>query len=1155
MDRDIYAYTTESNRLKDWVKIGETVKQEVDYRIRQQDGTACPEELEKIVVIDGVSFEDGLIRKEIERLKLGWPIRKEWMKIVGGVDKALEAIQIAINSLELGIVRVNSYKMRPEQQECHDKAVAAFAAGYHDFLMGTVMRYGKTFTSLMIAQTRGVQNALVITGKPEVRDSWRDELEQHVNFVDWNFVDLRDVTLSRSDVDFTKKNLFFVSFQYLLANAEGVDKTWINNLPIDLLFTDEEHHASKTEKSRIILDSFAGIPRVSMSGTPMESRMSGRYEEANSFYWSYREAALNNPDFPKLNIYGMDVARAAALEAASGGFVDENAFHINKMFAAENGKFLYESDVRSWLEKVFDLRSMSRTRRTDSPECIPGLQSQNFNHILMRVPYSVDAAVALAELLTELLPDRKIILASGSANGAVKDIAEVNRLIAQNDKTITVTCGRFETGVTVPEWGAVYLCDGGRSPEAYWQLIFRASTPYITDSWKKKGFYVFDFDPHRSLEMVYAAAATSRQSGQDMAAAITQWLDVAPILQHDGSQFVGINAENVLSVYDNMTAGNMQERYASDFGIQNIYKAEMLDILADISPVNARKIEYILNNNPDLEKGKLKKLVEKAVSAKEREELRRTRLKLKAVLRRIPMAVTKLGAVDIDSLLNTNDTEYFEATVGISIDDYENLINTGAIDRDWQDDCIINTANWCMRIDNQNSDALWKILGLYASMGSEVSPGTPKALANEILDALPEDVWSDPARVFYDPFLSNGMFYFLVVERLMKGLKNDIPDDKARLKHILQNQVYGATGDLGPYGFIRTIVKRFYKTLELGIEPSLEYITINGDKKMKFDKEKLIVVGNPPYQSRDGGHAASATPIYDTCVETVESWGAEYTTLVIPARWVSGGKGLTKFRRKMLNDDKIEFLKIFTNSKDCFPQNQIRGGICYFVRNINHTGNCKVVIKTGESVEISDRCLNEHKDLLIIGEVAVNVASKVTNLDSQFMNESVSSRKPFGLPTNFRAAEEKPFPDAIKLYQCHSIGYVKKNELLKNLSWINGYKVLIPYAGDPRPAPGAKVLGNPFTVHPDTACTETYLVAGRYDNQSEADNLVKFLKTKFARFLVSIVKKTQHGTKTVYRFVPQLDMTQTWTDDKLYKRYNLTQKEIEYIEIAISSIT
>ena len=545
MDRDIYAYTTESSRLKDRVKIGETVKQDVDYRIRQQDGTACPEELEKIGEIRGVSFKDGLIRKEIERLKLGWPIRKEWMKIVGGVDKALEVIQIAINSLELGIVRANSYKMRPEQQECHDKAVAAFAAGYLDFLMGTVMRYGKTFTSLMIAQTLEAQNALVITSKPEVRDSWKNELEQHVNFIDWNFVDLRDGTLSSISIDFTKKNLFFVSFQYLLSKAEGVDKTWISNLPIDMLLTDEEHYASKTEKSRIILNNFGGIPRISMSGTPMESRRSGRYEEANSFYWSYREAALNNPDFPKLNIYGMNVARDVALEAASGGFVDENAFHINKMFAAEDNKFQYESDVRRWLEKVFDLRSMSRTRRTDSPEGIPGLQSQNFNHILMRVPYSVDAAVALVELLTELLPDRKIILASGSANGAVKDIAEVNRLIAQNNKTITVTCGRFETGVTVPEWGAVYLCDGGRSPEAYWQLIFRASTPYTIKAWIKKGFYVFDFDPHRSLEMVYAAAATSRQSGQNMGTAITQWLDVAPILQHDGSQFVEIDAENV----------------------------------------------------------------------------------------------------------------------------------------------------------------------------------------------------------------------------------------------------------------------------------------------------------------------------------------------------------------------------------------------------------------------------------------------------------------------------------------------------------------------------------------------------------------------------------------------------------------------------------
>tara|TARA_Y100000296_G_scaffold54041_1_gene61898 strand:- start:3700 stop:6201 length:2502 start_codon:yes stop_codon:yes gene_type:complete len=816
--RDIYAYTTQTDRALNRYKIGETIKQTTDERIKQQDGSSNSEKLEKIAEIQQIPYTDQQIRVEIERLGLGFPLRKEWCVIPG---KCAEALRAAVNSLTYNIPRINNYSMRAEQEVCHDKAMAAFNAGCLNFLMGTVMRFGKTFTSLMIAQTLGVQNALVITGKPEVRDSWKSELEQHVNFVDWNFVDLRDTTLSLDTIDFTKKNLFFVSFQYLLSDAEGVDKTWISKLPINLLLTDEEHHASKTDKSRTILDSFGSVRTIAMSGTPIESRLSGRYEEENSFYWSYRETAQNNPGFPKLNIFGMGVAQEVAQEADAGGFVEENAFHINKMFATENGKLLYEADVRNWLEKIFDLRPMSRTRRIDSPEHIPGLQSQNFNHILMRVPYSVDAAAALTELLTDQLPDRKIILAAGSANGAVKNIAEVKRLIAQNDKTITVTCGRFETGVTVPEWGAVYLCDGGRSPEAFWQLIFRASTPCTTSSWEKKEFYVFDFDPHRALEMMYTAAAVSRRPEQDMGGAIIRWLDVAPILQHDGSQFVEINAENVLKAFDGMTAGNMLERYASDLGIRNLYKTEAFDILTDISPASARKMEHILANNPDLEKGKVKELLTKAAAAKEKEELRRLKQKLKTVLRRIPMALPKLGAVDLSSLLNTSDTEYFEATVGISVDDYEILINSGVIDANWQNDCIISTVNYLTRIEG-NPEALWKILGLYASMGSEVSPGTPRAIANEMLDALDENIWKDPTKTFCNPNISDGTFFFLLVERLMSGLADIVQDPDRRLCHILTRQVYGFDHKVGPLGFVQSIAERYYNTRALGVELNLK---------------------------------------------------------------------------------------------------------------------------------------------------------------------------------------------------------------------------------------------------------------------------------------------------------------------------------------------
>ena len=328
----VYGYSTDSDREKGWVKIGQTTNQTVDDRIRQQDTSSNSEPLKKLCEIRNVRFTDHQIRNEIERLGLGYPVRKEWMFIKAGADKVAETIQKAINSLALGIVRSNSFPLRPWQQKCHDKAVDAFNSGYDKFLIGAVMRFGKTFTCLKIAESLGVKAGLIITGKPEVRDSWKNELQSHVNFVGWDFVDLRDGNLSVSNIDFNKKNLFFVSFQYLLTKAEGVDKTWIYDLPIDLILTDEEHYGSKTEKSANILNNFGSVRTIAMSGTPIESCRSGRYEDDNSFYWSYLDAVQSNSTFPNLRIHAMDVAKSVVREAKTAGFVGDEAFNIAKVF-------------------------------------------------------------------------------------------------------------------------------------------------------------------------------------------------------------------------------------------------------------------------------------------------------------------------------------------------------------------------------------------------------------------------------------------------------------------------------------------------------------------------------------------------------------------------------------------------------------------------------------------------------------------------------------------------------------------------------------------------------------------------------------------------------------------------------------------------------
>jgi len=135
-----------------------------------------------------------------------------------------------------------------------------------------------------------------------------------------------------------------------------------------------------------------------------------------------------------------------------------------------------------------------------------------------------------------------------------------------------------------------------------------------------------------------------------------------------------------------------------------------------------------------------------------------------------------------------------------------------------------------------------------------------------------------------------------------------------------------------------------------------------------------------------------------------------------------------------------------------------------------------------------------------------------------------------------------------------NVGYVGEEQLLKNIDWVDDWKVIIPYASDGKCGNDIRVLAIPIVAEPNSACSETYLVVRRFDNQNEAINLSKYIVTKFFRFMVSVVKKTQHGTKEVYRFVPDLDTTKVWTDEELYTQYKLTQKEINFIEKRIKKI-
>lgn len=478
---------------------------------------------------------------------------------------------------------------------------------------------------------------------------------------------------------------------------------------------------------------------------------------------------------------------------------------------------------------------------------------------------------------------------------------------------------------------------------------------------------------------------------------------------------------------------------------------------------------------------------------------------------------------------------------------------------------------------------------------------TPPKLVNEILDTLPQELFTNPDTKFLDPCCKSGVFLREIAKRLINGLADKMPDLNKRIDHIFKNQLFGlaiteltallsrrsvycskdASGEFSiahfdnPEGNIE--YKKTYhvwlkdKCMMCGASKAEydrgeEYEThaysfIHTDtvrrpdlyrklKEMKFD----VIIGNPPYQLSDGagGGGSSASPLYHLFIRQAKKLNPRYITMIIPARWFSGGKGLDEFREEMVHDKCIRNLIDYPVASECFPGVEIKGGVCYFLWDRDNPGECEVKTVKGDKKSILTRpLLEENCDIFIRYNDAITILRKVQAVKEKSFSELVSSRKPFGLASDFKDFSSENFDNAIQIYANKVIGYIDKNKIKQNKQWINSYKVYISFAygaGEDFPH---QILNKPILGYPNSCCTETYLHIGSFKSKEETENVLSYIKTKFFRFLVLLIKNTQNATKRVYQFVPLQDFNEEWTDEKLYKKYGLTQEEINFIESMI----
>lgn len=491
--------------------------------------------------------------------------------------------------------------------------------------------------------------------------------------------------------------------------------------------------------------------------------------------------------------------------------------------------------------------------------------------------------------------------------------------------------------------------------------------------------------------------------------------------------------------------------------------------------------------------------------------------------------------------------------------------------------------------DGYNPD----VLSCLASLSSD-EVFTPPQLANRILDMLPPELWRDKNSRFLDPFCKSGVFLREIAKRLDAGLEKQIPNRQKRFNHIFKNQlfaiaiteltallarrsVYCSKAANGKYsvcdafadkdGNIRFKNRKHRwrngrcefcgaskETYDRGDEfesHAYEFIHTKQPQEI-FDMKFDVIIGNPPYQLAGGAGGSSDSSIYHLFVEQALKLQPRFLSMVIPSRWLAGGRGMDEFRKTMLTGKRISHLVDYTKMSRAFPGVDFEGGVGYFLWDKSHQGDCVYTLVLGDEEQPAVVRKLDEFDIFVRDTRAVSILKRVQALDEPSMAGLVSGDTPFGLATNFSGYKKTSFPGSVALYLTDRgqrvVVYTARTSVQKNIHLIDSWKVLLPEAYGERGAIPALVLGPSIVAPPASVCTQTYLVAGPLASKKAAASLQSYTRTRFFRFLVSLRKITQHALRSTYSWVPQQTWDRTWTDEALYKKYKLTKEEIGFIE-------
>ena len=1229
------------------------------------------------------SFNDKEVHNVLERSGIKKKVfdtankANEWfITDLETVKRAIAAVKEGRESLSTAEISHDRTPIvfRPEQRDAIEKTKRQFRKG-NQMLWNAKMRFGKTLSALQVVKDMDFGRTLILTHRPVVDSGWFEDFGKifydrpHFAYGSKNNGDSHSSLETRARQS-KCQYVYFASMQDL-RGSELVGGHFDKNNEVfatvwDFIIVDEAHEGTQTELGKAVMTELvkSDTKVLRLSGTPFN--LLDEFKEGEIYTWDYvmeQQAKASwddlhfgdpNPyaSLPTMNIYTYDLGRLLH------EFIDEDvAFNFREFFRVnEEGTFTHEKDVRAFLNLL---------TKEDKESYYPFANEEYrniFRHTLWMVP-GVKEARALSTMLQShpVFQHFRIVNVAGDGD---QDEESRDALVAVEEaigpdpdatRTITLSCGRLTTGVSVKAWTAVFMLSGSYNTAAssYMQTIFRVQTPATINGRVKEQCYVFDFAPDRTLKVIAETAKISAKAGKTSGndrKIMGEFLNFCPIISVEGSQMSQFDVPRML---EQLKKVYVERVVRNGFEDKSLYNDELMklndlelqefdDLKKIIGQTKAMpKTNQVDINNQgltdeqyeeleSLEKKNKKKGKDKQPLTEE-ERLRLEELKKKRENREA--AISILRGISIRMPLLIYGAEVSNEDEEITIDNFASLID----DQSWEefmpkgvtkekfesikkyyDPDIFSAAGKRIRAMARAADKLsveerieritdifstfrnpdketvltpWRVVNMHLGdclggynffeQGYETSLTEPRFIDR---GKVTEEVFAENSRILeinsksglYPLYMAYSI-YRTRVAGLLTSPSSIEEEQRIWDKVVAENIFVICKTPMAKSITKRTLIgfrkakvnTRYFEDLINQIKNKPENFVAKVAKGSSYwkaiDNDNMkfnAIVGNPPYQVMDGGAGVSAKPVYNLFVEIAKLIKPDYISMIMPSRWFAGGKGLDSFREEMLSDKRLSHIFDFINAKDCFPTASIGGGVNYILWNAKHCSDCSITTIQGNIRDTETRPLNQFS-VFIRYNAAIHIVNKCKS--EKNFDSIVNTRNPFGLSSNVRGEKS----GELRLISSAGISWLPKSAVPSSNTLLSKYKILMSkvtaeHAGEPDRNGQFKIVSRTEVVGPNDVCTDSYLIIGESEHKSVVENEYKYIQTRFARFLLMLAVSSINLSPDKFQFVPLQDFTEDsdidWSkpipdiDKQLYKKYNLTEEEIEFIEKMIKSM-